>query len=1084
NFAELRRSVDAEACAVAAAAKGNAGRQGSHLPPVETVAPVLSSESFDRIYEDASRNSEIAAESRVLQRSRSASIGMGASLEQTLALPAPPVQMANQIPTSVPTSVPTPAPVQLNNQGHDGSISALVQAKLASEFSKHVRVSTRLISDASTESSYGTFIRFHPSGELNGIFASEAKRRSSLCRVQAIAELPSDQEDNGENNVPADSNPGDGSSGYARNQESIRLFVEKVRAQRQESTRRRREAEAQQHVLGNSQAVLDASLYVHERQKRAEAAAAVEKQQQMQKQQQQQQMQTGPDVPTLGTAAAAPARDGASATDTVMPPRNRRRKSDGPGKIPARNSEARRRETVFGMFCGPGRSLSPEPSLLEHRDAVLKRAAVTGPPRRRSKHRPISYINKDLPPLPAQSRPLTATPNGPLHGSIRSTMKRSQSFSHFGAADSERVRWNTRPDTDVEDAEDGRPQRRHHGFLSGILNRLTSGHSRRKSSGIADAPGPRKLTRRPRHQRAIDDSTEESEEVLTVAVVDEPETPPNVSISVPRKTLSAEICAGIVQNTAGTAMSSTHRRMYTNVLSSLSSPEDESFDTSGSPQAPPSAELVRSGSRGLYPHLSLAASNVESSRSIGPIAAGNEPPSARRADGDAWRDSAVTGLLTQASAGTSKGHAGVAAMPEETPALGGHTASLDADAEDEENTERYTHAVRFRERRSIVERTSDVAMNTITARDRSEWLQELDEHKGKSLPHSHATSRVDSSNGSFAEMIASAGSEYMRQHRMPELPGIEGFSRPASSRGLNSPSHGRHGSSSSRPASTPELPESSPELAAIPGLMRLLHSSEMGLPQRDNDDDEMDLPLAADEMEIPSLADDMDLNDMDLNDVDLPLPANEKLRQLESEVLFGGQRPRPFTADAVSDSKTHMAMQTACDSPISDAGTGRTRILDFAETSVKPDSTHDSKCRRPSARPEIKDVRSILWSDTNSEAGCRPGGLGLVDTDAVDTPTVLNSVERTAQSGSETPGFQAMGTPESFPKQAAEGSEAHDRQHLARLVQNSPDPRNLIYDAGSQFGSMRSHESRGTDVAEAKAMPRLPLPQDLVARHN
>ncbi|KAJ1815010.1 hypothetical protein LPJ75_002528, partial [Coemansia sp. RSA 2598] len=49
-------------------------------------------------------------------------------------------------------------PVRLTNQGHDGSISRIVQEKLESDFMNRVRVSTRLTKDVSTESSYGSFV--------------------------------------------------------------------------------------------------------------------------------------------------------------------------------------------------------------------------------------------------------------------------------------------------------------------------------------------------------------------------------------------------------------------------------------------------------------------------------------------------------------------------------------------------------------------------------------------------------------------------------------------------------------------------------------------------------------------------------------------------------------------------------------------------------------------------------------------------------------------------------------------------------------------------------------------------------------
>ncbi|KAJ2845550.1 hypothetical protein IWW36_004734, partial [Coemansia brasiliensis] len=238
NFAEFKRSVDAHVESMVAEAKisevatqsqvrdaeGESPESSEDmLPHVQPIDPVLSNESFERMYEEASRNPEQAmvASDKIprpytspeLRRSRS--FDNSCEREQVIAYK--------------------------NNQGHDGSLSVLAQQKLASEFAKKAHVSTRLVSDASTESSYGTFVRFHPSGELNGIFAAEAKRRSSLSKaVQTADALSSDDEDgvkvtnaSSTNAAPIDINR------YARNQESIRRFVDQVRAARQESVRRR-----------------------------------------------------------------------------------------------------------------------------------------------------------------------------------------------------------------------------------------------------------------------------------------------------------------------------------------------------------------------------------------------------------------------------------------------------------------------------------------------------------------------------------------------------------------------------------------------------------------------------------------------------------------------------------------------------------------------------------------------------------------------------------------------------------------------------------------------------------------------------
>ncbi|KAJ2454057.1 hypothetical protein EV183_001780 [Coemansia sp. RSA 2336] len=984
NFAEFKRSVDAHVKGMAAQSQAQ-GAEGESpessedmLPHVQPIEPVLSNESFERMYEEASRNSEQAMveadraprphTSPELRRSQS----FDSSYEQ--------VQLV----------------ACKNNQGHDGSLSVLAQQKLASEFAKKAHVSTRLVSDATSESSYGTFVRFHPSGELNGIFAAEAKRRSSLSKnVQTADALPSDDEDAGGEaaNAPSTSAGPIDINRYTRNQESIRHFVDQVRAARQESVRRRRKSDAQKQVLNNSQAVLDAALYVYERQKRFEAAAAIRNKQQ------------GNDIPTLTTESTELSQQQPDfETKVVLPETEHEKDSRLERVIPVRKNEGRRRETVFGMFCGAGQIQSSESSLLESGESNVPMSADARPAQQQSKHRTTAHMDKDLPPLPTQSRAEHSQDGADLlQASVRSTMKRSQSFSHFEATKKQRPRWIVRNDTDMED----RPQhRRRSGFLSGIISKLANGHSRRKSSGMAYASshspaGRRKLTRRPRNQRAIDDSVD-NEEPDNAAANKE-----SSAMEVPQK--STEIRVEIVEDSNKQALSPMQRRIYANAMSSLNNSNGNSADTGDSNPKQLLLDLHGSGSHSLYPSLGLNGSNEDSSRSIGHAkhlqgdsnaAAANDDsqqqpltPASQRTDGEKWRDSAVTGLLTQASAGTPKDPTPAVVAPEPEVAV--------QHKEDASND--FSNVVRFRERRSIVERTSDVALDTITARDRTEWKSSGGNRGAlQSMPHSHAASRIVSSNGSFTDMIASASPEFMQRNRLPELPGVEGFSRPASS---------------------------------------------SGVPRVDG--------------------------------TDMPLPANDKLRKLENKVLFGGQRP---SSDATNTRVRMSGGAVSCDSPISDAGTGRTRILDFAETSVSPSEVGGAKCRRPSARPEMRDIRGIQWNGTNPTSTAvtsaemdhttKPAGLGLVDTEAVEGPTVLNSLEHTAAENIRDEGKGAQQSESASRKE-------HSPQQLALLVQKSPDPRNLIYDVGSQFGSMRSRESHGTGGSSPKAAHRPALPAEM-----
>ncbi|KAJ2802367.1 hypothetical protein H4R20_003306, partial [Coemansia guatemalensis] len=254
---------------------------------------------------------------------------------------------------------------QMTNQGHNGMISALVQEKLASDFGRNVHISTRLGTgtgtDVHTESSYGTFVRFHPSGELNGIFVS---RQSGDGDAEAAPVLLAPMAHSRGEAYTADR--------HTRNQESIRRFVDDVRAARRDSAQRRRSEDEQQKIQRNDQAALDAALYVYGRQ------------------------QQGRDVSTVGTGTGS-----AEAPSTVLP---RRRRSDSPARGAMRGSDGRRRETVLGLFNTPSPERPPAP-----------------PP----KPRPAVHIDKALPPLPHASHASRAS-----HTSLR----RSRSLSHLSLA--------------------------------------------------------------------------------------------------------------------------------------------------------------------------------------------------------------------------------------------------------------------------------------------------------------------------------------------------------------------------------------------------------------------------------------------------------------------------------------------------------------------------------------------------------------------------------------------------------------------------------------------------------------------------
>ncbi|KAJ1722551.1 hypothetical protein LPJ53_003048 [Coemansia erecta] len=1045
---------------------------------------------------------------------------------------------------------------RLTNQGHDGSISRIVQDKLESDFIGRVRVSTRLNKDVSPESSYGSFVRFHDSGELNNIFDAREKEENQIQSAPATSNDSSLLEPHSAvvaaEALMTEAEPVPNS--YMRNQDNIKRFVEEVRAARSDSDRRKQEADIQRQVMLNHQAALDAAVYIYERQRK--------QQHQMQRQHQ----QNTEDSPPSGSVSSVEVGGcGAGALASVLPSRKakdkargRRRQSEAPGSRirPVRDSDGRRRATVFGVFCGASDSVSTlsindagsrpveaastrsRPPPVPSKGASVARVIKRG---RRRKAPSSAYVNKDLPPLP-NVRPIAPEPvssdsseSGPESESdsesqlkhdpeqetfsipvidgTRSPLQRSRSFSHFGSSPRIAVperRW-TRSEIPAPWTQDPAalavaasagqvpapapapaqldqeqmPSRG--GFFAGVLSKLTSSSSsRRKSGGVSsvastpksamdasDIPfgGRRKLVRNSNHQRRH-----------TLASIEAPadHTPPSVILQTTGAPLSAEVYAGIAVSAAENAQSSGSRRMYSEMLQSLrddalparaeSDVSDDrmlgKYTRNGWTDSEPSRSRETSAASLTNSHASLSnshgsklasGSTGNSASVLASLPALTARPTASNGDGDGWRDSAITGMLTQVSATTpsnAKATFGdVATMPPmqaqpgakrisdprglgiqvqshvqpNTPVLS--VSSIRADPADR-TPELQRHAVRFLPQNiGGPTRTSSVAMDTITARGRIGELR----HSGRqargrgaqSMPHSHEASRVVSSDGSFTDMLANANSDYMRDYPMLDMSDLDNYS---------------------------------------PGIV-------------------------------------------DMDDASLPFPANEKLRQLENAVLFGGLRIQPGAADSMQHGRP-------MDSPTSEAGTGRTQILDFAEADMREGAQPGTRYRRPSARPEIKDVRGILWAAdptpaTNATATAiataaasaelATGTTAAREIDASESPATLNNLERLSVEIS--PGAQPASdkAPAKFATIAAldqaslqllletgklpdvdqhgEGSPATvNPVLLTRLVHTSPDPRNLIYDAGSQFGSMRSRASPGSEKAAAE----LPSPTPVV----
>ncbi|KAJ1734221.1 hypothetical protein LPJ61_001190 [Coemansia biformis] len=883
---------------------------------------------------------------------------------------------------------------RVTNQGHDGSLSALVQEKLTSDFGRNVRVSTRLAmsGDVRTESSYGTFIRFHNSGELNGISISGAGLRppgtrasrdgheeaSTVSRVTSSVNPPilsPIAHSKGDDYtavcmVPA-STCGSGTepdpepeplNRYMRNQDSIRRFVDEMRAARAGSDQRRSEAEELRRVQHSQQAGLDAALYIIERQRREEAGAGP---------QHQPELQQGRDVPTQSTASAGSLVHTSATVST------------------------------FG-----------------HADSCIAISRIT-----------IGRITIGCP----DAECLGGAAEERVHFGAGGLMKRSQSLSHFaqsrpvGAANgggARYIRRRTRNDVELGSpcAQQASQPRGRPGFLAGVLSIFTGGHDRRKSSGAVEAnghgAGQRKLARRPPRLSEAPTRAGAAVDIVDAAAGHSASAPlSNNRSDEPAGPLPTEAQVSTAKCAAGAPSASSQLQISLCASASLDSAGDDSLDSDNANEVVLS-ELGSSEASGIFVSMGLVASNVGSSRSIGrerqTRAAASSVPDRRGSSGnssyltqpsqtgapaapltalrrdeesigsdndsDHWRDSAVTGLMAHVSASTPAKQ--TATTPEPAPVA--------ADQPFVDNNVRnrahglglYGNASAFRPHGAGRGRTSSVALDTITARSRGRAERSATRHSERvprSLHNSRGASGAPSSDGSFADMIASADPEHIRHYRLLGLPGLES------------------------PTYTPMSGATSPTPPSTGGR-----------------------------------------------------------RRLEEAVLFGGLGVRPMSA----------ALSTPYDSPASEAETGRTQILGFSTTNLNDDGSPDAKCVRPSARPEIMDVRGIGWDGSSKElaVAIHAGASAAAkysSHDSFDSSEAGAAQVLAAMSGLSITGAQALGSAD---VQNSGGAAAHDPQHLAMLVQRSPDPRTLIYDAGSQFGTMHSRKAATGPPRTAEAI--------------
>ncbi|KAJ2550110.1 hypothetical protein EV175_004190, partial [Coemansia sp. RSA 1933] len=1032
------------------------------------------------------------------------------------------------------------SPLLLTNQGHDGSLSAIVQAKLQSKFIDSVHVSTRLTSDSNTDSSYGTFVRFHNSGELNDIFttAHDSYQQSNsnnddhqpaanthitggdqesiaddrLQAQQSAEHIAIHQQPNDDGNdnrmplAPSQVEPAFVSTRRSRNQENIKQFVDEMRAAREDSVRRRQDAELRRQDIMNDQAVLDATVYVLERQQKQDAQdrQRIEQMQQLLEEQQIEylkeklaerlQQQHAPKKLESGVqSSSAISSISGNGGGGCVPPiasgliggRNRikqRRKSEGVAQPDAVVKESgRRRATMFGMFCVPNEDAassdpiaSPLPARLVRKDGA------------RNASQPDK--DKDLPPLPITHRqngiPHTTAmaveqdqrleqvvPDKGMNGPLR----RSRSFSHFGSSerianlDDSRARgvtndpWLHRTNQVFDkhdalsmtfkqseavvaddanssrleevavatDATDAVKERRmfRGGALRGVLG-MFGGSS--NSSRKSNGHHDDMLTK---NQRSRDSRAGNLRNMVLYRgqrrhTLGVPEAEPeNGAASLPAQR----------PTDADKPAPNVHVHVP---KESLSNEIYSGFVQSASDDAQSSSR------RRMYSHIltTLQGSDAEPLvlepapvRNLNLRSDTNDiaddrlqvPSGDRQSGSNGWRDSAITGVLTQVSAGVSPKHKSeVAVETAVVPTEQEFAGEDDLSQSNEDNNQ----PRRFKHVVRFEETAGPKARTSSLALDTITARTESSElYKQRKSHIGKSMARSTPHSHSASQVVSSDGS----------------FTDMVAS--TNADAYRFH-------------------LADLPGL------------------EGFDTPSTNDAMVSPGLS------------TPRHLPASERLRRLENEIFHSGKQYHPETAG--SD-----RVDMPFDSPVSEAGTGRTQILDFAEahTQAEMGAGLGSKYKRPSARPEIRDVRGIVWGETNptttaAESVEVPGaGAGL----ASDVGLFAGSpAEKRSETSKATLG---NGTTETLhtldiSKNQYVSDEADDGQHqpndpvlLARLVQTSPDPRKLIYDASSQFGTMRSPRSLGitapaaNGVSEASEKRHRVLLTDIAARiakHN
>ncbi|KAJ2802930.1 hypothetical protein H4R21_002226 [Coemansia helicoidea] len=862
-----------------------------------------------------------------------------------------------------PVEVTSSPPPWMTNQGHDGSLSAVAQEKLDSNFSSNVLVSTRLVrtADVQTMSSYGAFIRFHNSGELNGIHITEAglpvpegrmshdtrEEASTFSYAASSANAPRlapMAHSRGQDYIPVRATrastygsgtgpESEGYSRYSRNRDSIRRVVEDLRATRYSAERRRSDADELRRVQNSPQAGLDAARYVYEHQRREAAAAAAQ-----QPLRRPSELQQGRDFPTQSTSSSDVIENVPATVSTVMPAGSRqpdRASAEEVCRMPPRSADGRRRETVFGMFAADGGPDTPPPA--------------TAPPAVVPPRQPAIVLDKALPPLPPRA-PVDARAS-----KAREMVKRSQSLSHTSSSNSgagqRPISRRTRDDADLVRLAAQRaapplqqppplpPQRARTGLLSGLLSRLTGGHERRKSSGAAEPSGPgavqrvlaRRLTRRP----------DAASKVGPAAVVPAP-TParlpaPAAAPAAPRATDAPLPPLPVPAIEPATGHSS---RMIDGIEGGSTATDTDTAELS---------ELDAGGASGVFRGMGLAGSNVDSSRSIGceqgpDASAIGASGGLLRAGPPAAQPSGLRhgsgGRLSESASSDDGPWAAPEAVPPAQPAAGSN--GIGARGLGLGFGLGLLHGHRNDHGGGGRGRTSSVALDAITARDQRRGERPATRRSDRA-PHSQPHARWRGASGatspddSFSDIIAAGDPDSMRDYRL-RLPGLE----------------------------TPAL--SSPPTSG----------------------------------------------------------GRQQHRQLEEAMLFGGPGLHA----------TSNARGTPCDSPTSDAETGRTRILGFATADVAVDRPAAVRVW-PGVRPEVLDVRGIGWA----ESGRTQAGTAA----ASDSP-------RESFDSNEAEAARVLAELGGLPATGAD----LDPQALAALVQRSPDPRSLIYGAGSRFGTMRA----------------------------